>query len=121
MQGPPATSGTENRLPDGTSVLPTQQDQYNMLREEIMQNIRTLDTIQYAAALGAAAVYTWLIVNKAEVTSKIIWYIPSILLMLCAAKSWDLNKRIWQIGAYLACIEEVAFPNDARIPGWQLY
>jgi hypothetical protein len=100
-------------------TLPTQQDQYRMLREEIMQNVRTLDAVQYVSLLGSAAAYAWLITHKAEVNSKILWYMPPTLLLYCAAKSWDLNKRIRDIGAYLARIEELAFKDETDAPGWE--
>ncbi len=32
-------------------------EQYKMLREEIMQNIRVMDTVQYVALLGSGAIY----------------------------------------------------------------
>ena len=99
----------------------THLDQYKMLRDEIMQSIRVLDTVQYAAGLGTAGVYTWLIVNKAQVTLDLIWFIPFGLLLFCAAKSLDLNNRIWQIAKYLARLEEAAFGNDLQIPGWERY
>ena len=99
----------------------THTDQYKMLRDEIMQNTRTLDTVQYTAAIGAAAVYTWLIVNKSQVTLQIIWFIPFGLLLFCAVKSWDLYRRIMEIAVYLARLEEDAFGDDSQIPGWERY
>lgn len=99
----------------------THLEQYKMLRAEIMQSIRVLDTVQYAAALGTAGIYTWLIVNKAQVTLELMWFIPFGLLLFCAAKSWDLNNRIWQVAKYLERLEDAAFGDDPQIPGWERY
>ena len=99
----------------------THLEQYKMLREEIMQNSRALDTVQYAAALGAAAAYVWLVTNKAQVTLQLLWYIPPMLLLFCAAKSMDLSNRISQIARYLSRIEESAFGSDPHLPGWERY
>ncbi len=84
----------------------THLDQYKMLREEIMQNMRALDTVQYAGAVGAAGIYTWLILNAPHVSSKFIWFVPTAALVFCSVKSWDLTNRIWQIATYLVQIRE---------------
>lgn len=98
----------------------THSDQYKMLRDEIMQNIRVMDSIQYVAAGGTAAMFTWLILNRGDIPSSLLWFVPSIFLAFCALKYIDLNKGIWQIGAYLSLIEEAAFAGDP-IPGWERY
>src|SRR5215208_7232480 len=101
----------------------THLEQYKMLREEIMHNVRTVDTIQYAAAVGAAAAYAWLVSNKVQISSNFnfIWFIPPLFLCFCAFKSVDLTKRIWQIAAYLVLIEQASFRSDPELPGWEQY
>jgi hypothetical protein len=99
----------------------THLEQYKMLREEIMQNIRVMDNVQYVAAIGAGAIFTWLVLNKGLVSWKFLWFVPPALVVFCSLKYLDLTNRIWQIAAYLARIEEVAFSQDARLPGWERY
>ena len=99
----------------------THLEQYKMLREEIMQNIRVMDTVQYVALIGAGAIYTWLVLNKSYVSSKFVWFVAPALLVFCALKYLDLNNRIWQIASYLARIEEIAFAQDSRLTGWERY
>lgn len=99
----------------------THLEQYKMLREEVMQIIRTTDAVQYAAALSTAAIYTWLIINKDKVLSNWLWYVAPFLIMFCALKSADLTYRIWQIAKYLTRIEEASFAQDSPLPGWEKY
>jgi len=99
----------------------THLEQYKMLREEIMQNIRVMDFIQYVAGIGAGVIYTWQLQNKIYVSPRFLWFIAPALIVFCALKYLDLNNRIWQIAAYLARIEEIAFANDSKRPGWERY
>ncbi len=106
---------------DPVHVHLTHLEQYKMLREEIMQNIRVMDTVQYVALLGSGAIYTWLVLNKSYVSSKFVWFVAPALLVFCSLKYLDLNNRILQIATYLARIEEIAFAQDSRLTGWERY
>ena len=64
----------------------THLEQYKMLREEIMHNIRVMDTVQYFALIGAGAIYTWLVLNKKYVSSTYVWFVAPALLVFCALK-----------------------------------
>src|SRR5436305_14052094 len=66
----------------------THLEQYKMLRDEIMQHMRSLDTIQNAGAVSAAAIFGWIILHRTGVVSGTAWFAPAILIF-CALKSLD--------------------------------
>ncbi len=101
-------------------TLPSQQDQYKMLREEIVQHMREINQTELSGAIAVGAVYTWLLVHKQNITSPAVWFIGPCVVLLCSIRCWVLTAQMWRIAKYLRRIEEVAFQNPT-IPGWERY
>src|SRR5689334_815416 len=101
----------------------THLEQYKMLRDEIMQHVREIYRTELVAAVAAGSVYTWLLLHRqdAGATSPVVWFIPPCLLVACALRCVDLIVRIKGIAKYLRTVEEVAFADDAKLPGWERY
>ena len=98
----------------------THLEQYKMLRDEIMQHMRALDTVQNAGAVSAAAIYGWLILHKTGVVFSAAWFAPAILIF-CALKSLDIGLQMRHVAVYLAVLETAAFGDDPTLPGWEQY
>lgn len=96
-------------------------DQYKMLREEIMQRMKDIHQIEIFGAIGLGIVYSWLILHNTAVSSPILWFIGPSIVVLGGISCWVNVFEIWRIGRYLAQIEEIAFGDDATLPGWERY
>ena len=101
----------------------THLEQYKMLRDEIMQHVREIYRTELVAAIAAGSVYAWLLLHRqdAGATSPAAWFIAPGLLVACALRCVDLIVRIKGIAKYLRTIEEVAFRDDSKLPGWERY
>lgn len=95
-------------------------DQYKMLREEIMQCIRETYRTESITAIAAATVYTWLLLHKQDVPH-IAWFVPPFLIFLATMRLLNLWRQISFVAGYLRLIEEAAFGNDSKLPGWERY
>ena len=96
-------------------------EQYKMLREEIMQNIREQYRTEMAAAIGVGLLYGWLILHKSNVPSRVIWFIDPLIVLVCASRCLFLLVHNRFIAGYLMRIEETAFGDDTNLPGWERY
>jgi len=97
-------------------------DQYKMLREEIMMNIRETYRTEFSAALAVGVVYTWLLLHKGDVSApRIAWFVPPFVLLVSGIRCLTLTIQIRIISSYLRRIEENAFGGDKDLPGWERY
>jgi len=96
-------------------------EQYKMLREEIMQNIRELYRTEMAAAIGVGVLYAWLLLHRQNIPSRAIWYIGPLIVLICGSRCIFLGVHTRFIAGYLRRIEEVAFGGDTNLPGWERY
>lgn len=97
-------------------------DQYKMLRDEVMQDMREMSHAELAASVGVGAVYAWLLVHKDAVTSfPFIWFIGPCVVIACAVRTIMFMIHIRYIVKYMKRIEKVAFGQDTNLPGWERY
>jgi hypothetical protein len=96
-------------------------EQYKMLREEVMQCMREIYTIQVGAAIAAASVYAWLALHKNDVPSRAAWFIAPCVIIVGSLRSAELTLRIRGIAGYLSQIEDVMWTDCAKLPGWEHY
>ena len=99
----------------------TDLDQYKMLREELMQHFREVYRTEISGAIAVGAVYTWLLLHKQGITPRAIWFIPPLVIFVCAIRCLALAISIKVIAGYLRRIEEAAFGQDDILPGWERY
>jgi hypothetical protein len=109
----------KGRLPAMDTQL-SHLEQYKMLREEIMQNIREIYRTESVTAIAAAAVYTWLLLHRQDVT-RVAWSIPPFLIFVATIRLLNLSIQINFVAGYLRLIEKAAFGNDTKLPGWERY
>jgi hypothetical protein len=95
-------------------------DQYKVLREEIMFTMGQLYSTEIYGAIAVIAVYAWLSVNSARISVRTVWYIPPLLIFVCAIHCGILSLRLSMIGGYLKEIEEV-LGTDTKLIGWEHY
>ena len=93
--------------------------QYQMLREEIMQYIRDLGHALLMAFIGVGTAYTWLLLHHGTLIPRILWFVPSCIILVCGFRSVDLSLRIKAIAKYLRSVEEEILGNDAKVRGWE--
>ena len=96
-------------------------EQYKMLREEVMQNIREMYHMERAATIGVGALYAWLLLHRPDVPSRAIWFIGPLIILVCGNRCLFLLAHTRFIAGYLRRIEETAFGGDTNLPGWELY
>jgi hypothetical protein len=114
-------SETETSRNDASGLGLSHGDQYKMLREEIMQRMKDIHQTEIFGAIGLGIVYSWLILHNTAASSPILWFIGPSIVVLGAISCWVNVFEIWRIGAYLAQIEEIAFADDKKLPGWERY
>lgn len=96
-------------------------DQYKISKDEIMQYLREIYRTELSGAIAAGAIYTWLLLHKGDVTSRVAWFIAPCLIFVCAVRCLELTLRITYLGRYLRQIEEVIFGSGTKLPGWERY
>ena len=97
------------------------REQYKMLREEIVEHQREMNRTEVSGILGVGAIYGWLLLHKASISSRAAWFIAPCLVLLCVIRNTILTFRINQIGTYLKSIEEILLGADSALPGWEHY
>jgi len=100
-----------------------QLEQYKMLREEILLYIKQMFLTESWAAIAVGAVYTWLLVHKdtSPQVPSLVWAIPPFVLILGAVRCVHLVMEMHRIGRYLRNIEQAAFGDDLKTPGWERF
>lgn len=93
-------------------------DQYKMLREEIMQNIREIGRIESVCAAAVGGIYTWLFTHKTEEWSYLVWWIVPWIMTFCAVRILYFTFITGKIAEYLQLIEKASF-DDVKLPGWE--
>src|SRR6266478_7826444 len=96
----------------------THQDQYKMLRDEIMVNLHEIYLTQGWGAVGVASIYTWLITKPEHHISPLAWFLPPSLILLCMIRCYMLVGQISAVAKYLIQIEEASFGEHAKVLGW---
>ncbi|MDO5139822.1 MAG: hypothetical protein Q4D71_15370 [Oscillospiraceae bacterium] len=74
--------------------------EYQMLREEIMENIKTQSTLSSFSLTLVLTVLTFCLSN--DVQTPYVYAIPLLILLPCATKTYQLRKDIMTLSAYLA-------------------
>lgn len=95
-------------------------DQYKMLREEVMQNIRETYHAEILVAGVVGAIYAWLWTIKPKREVRAICWVPPAIIFLGALRCWMLTVQNQVIAGYLSQIEEAAFGAN-RLPGWERF
>ena len=89
-------------------------DQYRMLREEILEQVRDTRRLE-TLTLGALALfYTWVLTHGAAAGGRGIYWIAPVMVLLAAVRAWVALSRIAEIAAYLREIEIAAFGRIAE-------
>ena len=92
-----------------------------MLREEIMQHIRETYRTEFSAAIAVGTTYTWLLLHRQDSVPRIVWLVPPFVILVAACRWIMLTIQIRVVAGYLRRIEEVAFGEDEKLPGWERY
>lgn len=96
-------------------------EEYKMLREEILQDVREIYRTEVLAAVAGVSVYTWLMSHNKTYVPYLAWFIPPFVLLVSIARCADRTFRITTIGRYLKSTEKVVFKHDASLLGWEHY
>ncbi len=84
-------------------------DQYRMLREEILDQIRETRRLENFTLGALALFYVWLLTSGAAAGGRAIYWLAPPMVLLAAVRSWVSLSRIAEIAAYLREIEIAAF------------
>lgn len=87
-------------LGGGEKMNADQLYEYQMLREEIMENIKTQSTLSSFSLTLVLTVLTFCLSN--DVQTPFVYAIPLLILLPCATKTYQLRKDIMTLSAYLA-------------------
>lgn len=99
-------------------------DEYKMLREEIMEHMREAKRTEFWGVSATGAVYAWLLLNKgatAVVPHAVLFFSPCAIVFCCGFRALAITRRMRSIAGYLKRIEEIAFGQDPKLPGWERY
>jgi len=89
-------------------------DEYEALHDEITMCQHEMHRTWLWAIIPAGAVYTWLPLHTAQVSTPfplLVWFIPAAFVFLCGIRYWSFWCRIEQLGKYQCDLEEEAFGN----------
>ena len=82
-------------------------DQYRMLREEILEQVRDTRRLE-TLTLGALAIfYTWVLTHGVAAGGRGIYWLAPLMVLLAGVRAWVALSRIAEIAAYLREIELV--------------
>ena len=104
---------------ESNSNLLTHADQYKYLREELLLHIQSVKQTEFAGAIAAGTVYAWLIINKQDLPSSVLWLVGPGVILLCGIRCLALTILIRQMAGYLRLIEEESFGNVPKLVGWE--
>jgi hypothetical protein len=102
-------------------IEPFYLEQYKMLRDEITFTMGQIYSTETYGAIAVAGVYAWLLLNAARISIRAVWFIPPLLIFVCAIHCLVLALRLSMIGGYLRSIEEVVLGMNGPIGGWEHY
>ena len=89
-------------------------DQYRMLREEILEQVRDTRRLE-TLTLGALAIfYTWVLTHGVAAGGRGIYWLAPLMVLLAGVRAWVALSRIAEIAAYLREIEIAAFGRIAE-------
>lgn len=114
-----------NQANNKTPIIDFHLQQYASVRKEIEEFIRETRILERYAIIGTTAVWVWLLTHNFTTTTikntpKIVWWIPSLLVFLCAIRSLVLLKGILKASRYIRHMEKVFFYSE-EIPGWETF
>ena len=114
-----------NQLNMESSIVDFRLKQYESTRKEIEGNIQETRTLERYAIIVSSLVWVWLLTHDfttidIEGTFKIVWWIPSLLVILCALRVFSLFLGILRAAKYLRQLENLFFCSE-DIPGWETF
>jgi hypothetical protein len=112
-------------LPEGTEAKKDTPafhlEEYKMLREEILEHLKEIYRTEALGAAAIVSVYTWLFTHDRAIIPAVAWYVPPFVLLVCAARCFDLTSKVSDIGKYLKNLEKLIFHEAASTFGWEHY
>ena len=109
-----------NQANNKTPIIDFHLQQYASIRKEIEDNIQEIRILERYAIIGTSAVWVWLLTHNFTTTPKIAWWIPSLLIFLCAIRSVALFKGILRASKYIRHMETIFFYSE-KIHGWETF
>jgi hypothetical protein len=92
-------------------------NEYNTLRKEMEMRNQELLKLQTYAVIGTFAAWSWLATTSRPLP-KFIWYLPTILTILCFTKARTHLGGIFRSAEYLRELEK-AVPKLPPLQGWE--
>ncbi|MFV0280552.1 MAG: hypothetical protein ACK5JM_07310 [Rhodoblastus sp.] len=103
--------GAQDRPPSGVI---DHAEQYRMLREEILSQVRDTRRLE-TLTLGALALfYTWTLTHGTAAGGRAIYWLAPAMTLLASVRAWVALARIAEIAAYLREIEIASFGRIAE-------
>ncbi|TBW07221.1 hypothetical protein E0E52_12455 [Azotobacter chroococcum] len=93
------------------------KDEYQTLRKEVETAMSELNTLESAALLAVATIFSWLVTHASESVIRLGWFIPAILVFFCILRAWSINRHLGWLGEYLKEHETVFIQPQLR--GWE--
>jgi hypothetical protein len=98
-------------------VLQFKLEEFKCLRTEIMDHITAQRHLELACIVAMAAMYSFLLANKADVPWW-PWLIPVAFPLFCLARTWAYTMHVIIIAEYLLKVEESIAP---KIGFWETF
>ena len=98
------------------------KEEYLTLRKEVESAVDHLALMERYSIIASAAIYTWTL-SQAKLIKfpEPIWFIPSILVLFCALRSFTIGSHLRRLSDYLKKIELEIAQFNKYATGWEHY
>ena len=98
------------------------KEEYLTLRKEVEAAVERLALMERYSLIAVAAIYTWVFSQAAHVQlPEIIWFIPSVLALFCALRSFTIGRHLGRLSGYIMKIEQEVACSNKYATGWEHY
>lgn len=91
--------------------------EFEALREEMMECIKESRSLERNALLASGAIWAWAIANKTQAVYQPLLLVPPLIAMLSALRAWSLWKHLDHLSNYIQQVEAaLSVPGNL---GWE--
>lgn len=91
--------------------------EFEALREELMECIKESRSLERNALLASGAIWAWAIANKTQAVYQPLLLVPPLIAMLSALRAWSLWKHLDHLSNYIQQVEAaLSVPGNL---GWE--
>ena len=95
------------------------KEEYLTLRSEVERSMDELSTTERYCLYAVAAGFAWLSTRPLQSTLLGAWFLPPVVVLFAALRSWTIGVQLAWLSQYLGRIEESVYTKTAICRGWE--